>query len=152
MFDNEVESGLFVAAFFDEETNQAINKYMTENKIPNAVMASSLHTTIVYSKIPVPEFEPNHSVNIDVDSRLQPIECWEVSNNKKCLVLKLFSPYLQFRFQEAMECGATYDYAEYSPHITLSYDVGDEFDPSVLPQPEFTIRIIGEYCELLDPE
>jgi hypothetical protein len=153
MFESEdtsvVEPGLYVAAFFDEETNNNIAEYMRINKIPAPVNTASLHTTIVYSTVPVPNFEPNHSVDIDIDTTHATFECWEMRNGSRCLVLKYFSPYLQFRFTEAMKNGAMYDFDEYKPHISLSYEIPEEFDVSLLPKIDFQLKIVGEYSEPL---
>jgi hypothetical protein len=142
-----IEPGLYVAAFFDEETNNNLAEYMRVNNIPSPVNTASLHTTIVYSKVPVPSFEPNHSVDIDVDTTHASFECWDMRNGARCLVLKYFSPYLHLRFQEAMKAGAMYDFDEYKPHTSLSYEMPEEFDVSTLPPLGFPLKIVGEYSE-----
>ena len=144
-----LEPGLYVAAFFDEESNNKLAEYMRVNNIPEPVNTASLHTTIVYSKVPVPNFEPNHSVDIDVDTTHATFECWEMRNGARCLVLKYFSPYLHFRFQEAMQDGAMYDFDEYKPHVSLSYEMPADFDVSTLPPLGFPLKIVGEYSEPL---
>jgi hypothetical protein len=143
------QEGLYVAAFFSEETNQAISDYLTTNNIPNPVAGASLHTTIVYSKVPVEGYEPQHSLEIPVNTTYSKLEVWETQTGTNCLVWSFFSPYLHIRFEEAMAAGATYDFDEYKPHITLSYDIGD-FDWRLLPKPTFPIVIAGEYAESLD--
>lgn len=141
------EPGLYVAAFFDEETNNRLADYLRVNKIPAPVISASLHTTIVYSKVPVPTFEPNHSVDIDVNTEFATFECWDMRNGSRCLVLKYFSPYLHMRFQEAMKAGAMYDFDEYKPHVSLSYEMPEGFDVTSLPPLGFPLKIIGEYSE-----
>ena len=44
------------------------------------------------------------------------------SNGKKCLVAKLDCKGAHELFHHAIDLGATYDFPEYTPHITLSYD------------------------------
>jgi hypothetical protein len=141
------EPGLYVAAFFDEETNNNLAEYMRVNKIPSPVNTASLHTTIVYSKVPVPKFEPNHSVDIEVNTTYSAFECWEMRNGSRCLVLTYFSPYLHLRFEEAMKDGAMYDFDEYKPHVTLSYEMPVDFDVTTLPPLGFPLTIVGEYSE-----
>jgi len=144
----QTSEGLYMTAFFDEETNKRLADYIKTNGIPNPVASSSFHTTIVYSRVPVPGFEPHHTLEVPVNTRFSKIECWD-TNSGRTLVLKFFSPYLHFRFQEAIAAGATYDYDEYKPHITLSYDIGDDFAWEDLPAIEFPLTIIGEYSEPL---
>lgn len=141
------EPGLYVAAFFDEETNYRIAEYLRINNIPMPVTSASLHTTIVYSKVPVTTFEPNHSVDIGVNTKHASFECWDMRNGARCLVLKYFSPYLHMRFEEAMKAGAMYDFDEYKPHVTLSYSMPEDFDVATLPALGFPLKIVGEYSE-----
>ena len=140
------EPGLYVAAFFHEDTNNAITKYLKDNNIPNPIPSPGFHTTIVHSKVPV-NFEPNHSVDVTVDLYSASLECWDLRDGKRALVLHYFTPYLQLRFDQAMEAGATYDFDEYKQHVTLSYDVGQDFDHTSLPHPTFELSIVGEYGE-----
>lgn len=146
----QAQEGLYVAAFFSDETQRLLAEYMAEHKIPNPIPAPSLHTTIVYSKVPVPDFDQcDFPLEITVDPAYCKIETWETPTGGKCVVLRLVSPYLELRFQEAMAAGATYDFEEYKAHISLTYEPGD-FDASKLPTPNFPIVIAGEYSEPLD--
>lgn len=145
----EHQEGLYVAAFFSDETNNLLAGYCSKNNIPNSVPAPSLHTTIVYSRVPVLGFEPNHTLEVPVNTTYAKLDVWETQAGPKCLVLHFFSPYLHIRFQEAMSLGATYDFDEYKPHVTLSYDIGD-LDHTKLPAITFPLVIAGEYSESLD--
>lgn len=137
--------GLYVAAFLSAQTNRKIAEFQKKHNIPNPVPEMSLHSTIVQSKAPVENFEPNHTIDVVIDPTYCRIECWDTACGKT-LVLVLFSPYLEARFQHAISLGATYDFDEYKPHITLSYDVGD-WDHKQVPLPDFTLEIAGEYSE-----
>lgn len=138
--------GLYVAAFFSEESTAKIATWMQANGIPNPVSRSSLHTTIVYSRQPVPGFEENSHIEVEVDMSFSNLEVWDTAQGKT-LVWHYFSPYLQTRFEEAMSMGATYDFEEYKSHITLSYDIGT-FDMTGIRPPTFPITIEGEYAEV----
>lgn len=142
--------GLYVAAFFSEETNEKLGAWMRENNIQDPVAEASLHTTIVHSRVPV-VFEPNHTLDIKVDTRTAQLEIWDTPSGRT-LVLHYFSPYLHIRFFEAMAAGATYDYDEYKPHVSLSYDVGPDFTIDMVSPIDFSLVIAGEYSEELDPE
>lgn len=148
MTSSTTQSGLYLSAFFDDETNKNLEEFMNRHRIPNAVPTPSLHTTIVYSKSPV-DMEPLHTIDVTVHREGCSFEVWDTPSGNT-LVLKFFSPYFQIRFNEAMALGASYDYDEYKPHISLSYDVGDDFDVSTLPAIDFDIRVVGEYAETLD--
>lgn len=148
MTSGTTQCGLYLAAFFDDETNEYLERYMEAQGIPNAVPTPSLHTTIVYSRNPI-DMEPLHTIDVIVHRESCSFEVWDTPSGNT-LVLKFFSPYFQIRFNEAMAMGASYDYDEYKPHISLSYDVGDDFDVTQLPPIDFDIRVVGEYAETVD--
>lgn len=140
---SEVGSGLFMAGFFSPETNQQLAEYLRANNVPNPTAEDSFHVTIVNSIDPV-DIEENHVVDILIPRDLNFIDCWNTPMGKT-LVLRLFSPYLHFRFAESIAAGAHYNYPVYNPHITLSEDIGD-WDYTHLIKPNFDIHLIGEYC------
>lgn len=149
MFFNEDEAndeGLYVAALYDADTCRKLSEYQRKFNIPNPTPESGFHTTIVYSRVPV-DFEEMHTVDETVNPAFSQIEVWP-NDYGNVLVLKIFSPYLHLRFQEAMAAGATYDFPEYQPHVTLSYDIGD-WDHKQLKLPDFPLVITGEYSEPL---
>lgn len=142
----ETVNGTYMAASFDDPTMDAISEYSRVAGIPDPVTPSSLHCTIIYSRTIV-DIQPNH----DCSSALvkpRALELWPVSDGKHVLVITLDCPYLHSRFNEAIAMGATYDYDEYKPHITLSYDAGD-FDVMNAPPLMFDMSIKCEYVEEL---
>ena len=77
---------------------------------------------------------------------------FETADKKRALVVVLKSEYLVNRHKELMtNYNLTYDFDEYIPHITLSYDIGNfdisKLDIKDLPS-NFTINT--EYKEDLD--
>lgn len=76
---------------------------------------------------------------------------FETQSGTNALVLAFNSDYMRFRHDVGMALGATWDYPEYVPHITLSYDVGArKFNTDL----EFDLEIVRshEYVEDLDLE
>ena len=153
--ENKTE-GLYVAVKFSDECVDRILDYCDSVNIPNVLNRSDFHSTLAYSRKPVPDFSPESE--IDVVGKPKGFEIWPSEPNafKKektyCLVMKFDCDYMTNRFNEIMSMGATYDYDKYQPHITLSYDVGEDFDTSVLPDIAKigTISIVSEYSEKLD--
>jgi hypothetical protein len=138
--------GTYVAARFQPETVINLDAFQADHRIPNPVAPQDFHTTIVHSCKPI-FWRPEP----DVDRTAQPIgfDIWETQSGARCLVLLLDSPYLHQRWQVAQDRGAQYDFDQYRPHITLSYDVGGEFTHEHLPVPDFEIKIAHEYVEPL---
>jgi hypothetical protein len=146
--DNPSEiKGSYAAALFDDDTAGRLAALVDDHGIPNAVAPHEFHATIVHSRTPV-FWRPEH----DTYQTATPssYEVWKTQDGKNCLVLRVESPYLQTRFNLGMARGASYDFDEYKPHVTLSYDVGEDFDPSSLPLPDYDLIIDRERYEPLD--
>lgn len=152
----EKKEGLYAAVRFSTDTVDRIVKFASETGIPNLLKVEDFHSTLAYSRKPVAEFTPISQLNeIGIPSSF---EIWESPPNAFkpektfCLVLKYDSDYMHKRFNEIMSMGATYDYDEYKPHLTFSYDVGADFKVENLPPVKQLgkLNIVGEYSEVLD--
>jgi 2'-5' RNA ligase len=102
-----------------------------------------MHVTIAYSREPVNwqamgkgaqevHIAPDHTRSLDA-----------FGQDKSATVLKIRSPELQQRHQQFRRLGASWDWSEYAPHITLSYSKQDR-----------DLRTISPYADrlLLGPE
>jgi len=148
--------GTYAGVKFSKETKQAIEDYMREAQIPNMLDKEKLHTTLLYSRVHCPKYKPESSVSYK--GTPGEFDVWdnETGGKKtKCLVLKIDCPDLVKRHNQLMkDHNATYDYEEYRPHITLSYDIGNA-DPKSFPDIRkyvSTIEAVSEYGEDLDLE
>lgn len=149
------EKGLYAAVKFSSDTIQKIIDFAGKS-IPNLLKKKDFHSTLIYSRKPVKGFKPTPKLN--EFGQPTKFEIWESPPNafKKektyCLVMKYDCNYMHNRWKEAMDMGATYDYDEYKPHVTLSYDVGKDFKISDLPSISKLgeLKITNEYSEDLD--
>jgi hypothetical protein len=109
------------------------------------VPEDELHCTVSYSR---KVFE--HNVNED-EVIITPDQFIgiELLGDEGAVVLKFNSDKMQDRFNQCMREGATYDYNEYIPHITLTYN-GKDLDLSKLELPIFDIVLYNETVEPLD--
>lgn len=147
----EQEPGTYVGARFTSETNEGLRRYQEKFRIPNPLSADKFHTTISYSRVPI-EWEPREDLQDDPSAEVVAGGLTVFESRKdstRCLVLLLDSDYLQERFDTAIEAGATHDFPDYKPHITLSYDIGT-LDIKRLPVPEVELVLSHEYAEPLD--
>lgn len=117
----------------------AVNLSLTEK---------SLHSTVIYSRTPCPNIVSNDAVIYP--ALFSRWACLDSSNGEKCLVILLDSPAIVARHLKLMsDHSATYDYEEYLPHITLSYNYTGR-EPDTLPPITFPIFLGNEYVEDLD--
>lgn len=123
--------GTYAGVYFDEDTKQVVQKFIKDNDIPKPVNVDKLHTTLLYSRKFLPEYEALGELDEPLIGTPDELVVWKTQGDgdkppSNCLVLKYDCPDLVSRHKELMkEHGATFDYEEYNPHITLSYDIGD---------------------------
>lgn len=112
--------GTYVACRFNEETLDAIQRIQEELRLPNPVPREELHSTVIYSRTNVPFIPDDTPEHLSDQSYLRVFE----TPTKNVLVLAYESAYMQKRHQYGNILGATYDFDEYVPHITIAKDIG----------------------------
>ena len=144
--DRMAASPLYAALQVDRASADALAAWATAQGVLNIVQPAEMHVTTVYSRTPVPLYESD-----DLSTEVVPPARMGLRllgpEDKPSLVLTLESSLAQHRHAVARELGASWDYPEYIPHLTLSYD-----PQGVMPEalPTFAIRIGPEYVEVLD--
>ena len=143
-------TGSYVAVKYGNVCSNEIVATCRALGIPNSVMPEDLHTTIIYSRTELTKYNVPRNVNHVVSGELTPA-VFETSKGKRVLVLKLNDEWFGQRHEEIMGANkrATYDFPDFVPHITLSYDLGDFPVPTefVLEEP---LTVVREYHEELD--
>lgn len=143
--------GTYVGVKYTDKSAKAFIEQMKALAVPNVIPIDKVHTTLMYSRVAVPA-EIQTDVNYAIPNQKVIPDVFLTSTGKRALVLKLDDSWLPKRhtdlYNENPE--ATYDYDDYIPHVTASYDIGDwvvPFDEIVLDTP---LVISGEYVEELD--
>lgn len=142
----------YVGVRYSKQSVQQILDFIERNDIDNPIERKDIHTTVAYSRDPI-----NSSVSIlgDIDqpfkAKPKGFAVWKTRNEGNALVMlltcdKLTERHLYFREQG----GASYDFDEYLPHITLSYDVDPEFKVDDLKWDGDDLEVVKEYTEALD--
>lgn len=116
--------GAYVGVRFDKASLEMLQDLQKMYKIPDPTPIKDMHATVIYSRVPV-DFPIRNEVNEKIDRQVQ-FHVFNTRDGKRALVLKLKSDYLTQRHDLGTELGATYDFPDYIPHVTLSYDVGDK--------------------------
>lgn len=143
-----MSEGLYGAVKFLSTTNSRLYHFAKEHDIPNPVKSEDYHTTFIYSRKSVP-IKTLGKLPDPVEIKHSTFE-WDLFGpSKNILVIKFESMFLHYRWKYAMDRGASYDFPEYIPHVTLSYDA-EGFDHSKLPLPKFDLYIGEEYTKPLE--
>jgi hypothetical protein len=153
---NENEKGTYAAVRF-EGTEEKV-KYLKNTGIPN--VNEDLHCTILYSRKYCPNYKPLDMTDgyyyEEAIAYPDHLDIFKDKEGKNCLVLILRSNWIVKRHKDLMkEHNATYDFPEYNPHITLSYDIGDfdykDIEKDLIKSDEFyKLDINEEYKEDLN--
>lgn len=149
------KKGTYAAVNFSDKTKKAVQNYIDKNDIPNPLNSDKFHTTLLYSRKHLPDYEPKGEYEESLVGTPTGFEKWpsqpdEDGNVSMCLVLKFDCPELTQRHHDLMdEHQATFDYPEYKTHITLSYNVGD-LQCADLPDFPENLEIVGEYGDDLN--
>ncbi len=146
------KKGTYAGLKFSSNTTKMIKEYMGNNNIPNPLPVSKLHSTLLYSRKHLPEYEPTGKFDESWTGDPTHFSIFKSNpknstDNTNCLVLEYTCKEQSARFDDLMnEHDATYDFDDYKPHITLSYDVGD-LDHDNLTKLEKALEIVEEYGE-----
>jgi len=121
-----VNAGKYVGVRFTPETKQTLSDIIHKEKVPNSIDIEKLHSTVAYSKgSNIPGYEVSGEFEEPIRGEIKEFDIFPSQDGCNCLVAKLNCPELDDLHNQTMEHGATYDYDEYIPHVTLSYDAGD---------------------------
>lgn len=90
-----------------------------EQGFENLLDADELHVTQAYSRQPLEWFDVDQSWEEKLEIGAGGPRSIEMFGS--AVVLRFASRSLQWRFEELQKLGASWDYAEYKPHVTLSY-------------------------------
>lgn len=112
---------------------EAIRAHYRAQGIEVMTPAEDMHVTMAYSKRPVDWFKIEPAWNQQDDGRLEvppggarmmSLFGKEVQN---VLVLQFSSSQLSWRFQDFINAGASWDWPDFQPHLTISYDVSQSW-------------------------
>jgi hypothetical protein len=150
LLETPADTGIYVSVKFDPESVDRLAKFAAEHEIPNPISPDDYHATVVYSRKPI-FWRAMHEIgHLATPKEWTVFAPRDLKNGSYCLVLLLDSKFLQTRFDLAISRGGSYDFPEYKPHISFSYDVPADFDASVLPVPNFDVVIDKEIAERLN--
>lgn len=144
----ERRTGTYAAVKYDDTTCMILAEWCKINNIPNTVDVSKLHSTLIYSRVQIP-VECQHNLDeVELRSRgwrFMPDEfkLLQTSSDKgaakEVLVLTLKAPELVQLHDELCRKGATHDFDDFIPHVTISYKVPLDFNLALVPPPVYFI-------------
>ena len=150
----EHRKGTYGACKYSNESSVILKEWMEHWGIPNPIDPAKFHTTIIYSRA---EIDKKYQISIS-EAEMKKLD-WVFSptelamfgeGDQRILVLKLLAPQLNEMHETLLLNGATFDYPEYNPHVTLSYDVPEGYDWQRIVPPPVNFIPSSVYFEPLD--
>ena len=118
--------GTYAGIYLSDESKLQLESWAKKHNIHNLINSDEFHCTIVYSRVGVPKLE-NEWFDLGQIPIITPIRSWHVFNTqnfKRCLVgildsyeIRDLHEDLHYHYPDL-----TYDYDNFLPHLTLSYD------------------------------
>ena len=145
------KDGTYVSFQMDEHTRALLDNFVEMNLgLAERVAASTYHITVIYSRTPVPAAE-DYSGKATAVANPVAYEVFQTKDAGKCLVLRINSTEASALNTQLVKLGATSDYDEYKPHVTIAYNTEMPEDLSTLPLPQFPLVFDQIQVEALDP-
>jgi 2'-5' RNA ligase len=147
------KDGTYVSMDLSDESRALLDNFVEMSLgLTERVDPSTYHITVIYSRTPVPTAEHIAGMSTTTTASVVGYEVFPTKSNGKCLVMRL-----EFSFANALNSkltqeGATSDYDQYKPHLTLAYDMEQEIDPSTLPVPQFPLTFGPVKVAPLEPD
>jgi len=142
----DASPGTFVGVKFDQSTIDSLMDWIDSMGLETHEPADELHTTVLLDKEHEFDWEPQSFESpIEVSPETFSLDLF--GQDKNVLVLKYQCDELADRHSRGMEeHNLSWDFPEYSPHVTLSYD-GSNIDIESLSPPDFPLNISHEYVQ-----
>jgi hypothetical protein len=100
-----------------------LREWALDNGFDTTLAPDDMHATLAFSKTPVDwraVKRQKDQVTIDPQRNLHQFPARD-ANSAPATVLKFKHPIFQDRWQEFRDIGASWDFPEYNPHVTISY-------------------------------
>lgn len=118
--------GTYAKLLLDDQSIRSLVSLIKNLSLPNPVPADSLHTTVLYSRKPIPEAVELNSMAARYQGKVSGLARWPTQDGKTCLVALIdCRPAIKLHDRIKDHYGATWDFPQFHPHVTLSYDVDE---------------------------
>jgi 2'-5' RNA ligase len=126
-------NGTYMSTTLSKKSQKDLDNWVSKNNIPSPADPKQYHSTIIYSRKGVPEVK-NYKIDLPMKDKIKEWKIFPTQSGAKALVAIMDSPALENHHKTIRkEYGATHDYPDYHPHVTVSYDFGDGPAPTEVP-------------------
>lgn len=144
-------SGTYVCGVIADHTAANLDAWCIKHSIPSPVI--DFHTTVLYSRRAINV----KSILAQVSPgsfELKPVRFdifqSRYDGGENVLVLVVSSSQLNDLHEKFIAAGGTHDFDDFTPHISLSYNIPTNFDVHKLMVPDFEVKIKHFHVEPID--
>ncbi len=146
------KDGTYVAFEMSKDSRELLDHFISQVLGPiERVDPKSYHITVIYSRTPVPDAD-NLPRDMSAEANATGYEVFQTKDGGKCLVLRVESGEARALNKKLGRMGATSDFPDYKPHVTLCYNMSEDIDVADLPVPKFSLTFDKLTVDPLDPE
>ena len=121
--------GFYAYRSLNAQSADFLYEWMKEHYVPNPIPKDKLHVTVVCSENDVDGYTPDPSPVM-----VSPAT-FKIGMMNEALVIHFKSDALEEQWQRAMNMGARSRYPKFSPHVSISYQVPEDYDYTELKPP-----------------
>lgn len=145
------KDGTYVALEMNEHSRDLLDHFCEMNLgLAERIAKDQYHTTVIYSRTPVPYAE-NLPKDTTATGHALGYDLFPTKDGNKCLVIRMHLPEAVYLNDHLNSHGATSDYSEYKPHVTICYDYKSDENVAQLPLPPFPFTYDRLTVDPLDP-
>lgn len=145
LFESKYPGGTYSSLLPDRETKEKLFSHCAKLNVPNLVDPEDYHCTLIYSK---KNCDNISKADFNLPCKALPIGFKILGDETKVLVLELYCPNAKDLHNTFLEkYGATHDYDEYIPHITIAKDFSGDLPIDI---PDIEIIFIDKIIEKLE--
>lgn len=143
-YDNYFGKGAYIKLTYNKCSVDNLYKYMISNNIPNMINMDDIHTTLLYTRKAIAGYIPSNKLNGIKVNPLK-LDLWKTCDGLNCLVLLIESKDISNLHNYIVkQYNGKHMHNQYIPHITLSYNIDNNFNYKKLQLPDFDLIIENE--------
>jgi hypothetical protein len=150
-FMDDHSNGTYASLRLAKDDLYTVKKFLARHNVTNYDDPADFHCTVCYSRKPVPNVR-YYQLDTPVMARVDKWEVFPTQKGGKCLVMKLEAPNIVNIHNDIKQLyGATHDYPEFKPHVTVCYGWDKDSLPNLI-QENFWLLFDEFRVKGIDPD
>lgn len=128
------KKGTYASLDLNKKSQKHLFTWLSKHDFKNIVEPSEYHCTVLSSRKAVPEVD-KWEIDLPIVVHAAGWKIFPTKDDKKCLVLEVQNSKISdIHYKAEEELGATWDFPDFVPHITVCLDYKEDTEPRNLPK------------------